>query len=444
MLSAVLHTIGRHALFTRGDRVLVAVSGGPDSMALLAVLWELAPRLGLALEVATVNHGLRRDAAGEQDLVVERAQALGLPCHRLDIAVRPGGVRGGIQQAARDARLTALAALAREQECARVALGHQADDQAETILFRIIRGTGPKGLAGIPHRREPFVRPLLDVTRARILAYLRRRSLPYVTDPSNADLRYARARIRHTILPLLRKENPRIHEALCRLAAPDEADLAAQDVTGALQGTAGIHLPGRLAAQVRSAADQGGTRTFDLAGGRRLTVSYGRVVLEPRPPGADPVAEPPAEVLIPGPGHYALGPGTGIVVRAGQAVPSGDGGPTGGPSASGLACFDAEFLSWPLVLRRRRPGDRMQLRGGRGSRKLSDLLIDAKIARDSRAMLPVVTDADGEVLFVPGVRPSRIAAPSPTTRQWIALEATAGVAFPVVPVQDRGQGCGDD
>ncbi len=226
MLSAVLATIAAHDLLSSGDRVIVAVSGGPDSMALLHALWELRARLGLTLEVAAVDHGLRADACREIDLVRERAGALGLPfaAVAVDVAAERRGRRGvSLQDAAREVRLRALAALAGAHGATRVALGHQADDQAETILFRIVRGTGIAGLAGIPYRRDVFVRPLLDVTRAQILRYLARRSIPFADDPSNADARFARARIRHQILPALAQENPRVAEALRALAASARA-----------------------------------------------------------------------------------------------------------------------------------------------------------------------------------------------------------------------------
>ncbi|MEP6654462.1 MAG: tRNA lysidine(34) synthetase TilS, partial [Myxococcales bacterium] len=250
MLSHVLRTISRHKLLgdpyaadLAGDlgdsddtsvgardrlvssrRVLCAVSGGPDSMALLACLWELAPRLKLHLEVATVDHGLRPEAAAELQLVADRASALSIPWHPVSVDVGAARApdqgdghprqRGGVQEVARRLRLAALAELADRRELGRVALGHNADDQSETVLFRVLRGTGPRGLAGIPYRRGPFIRPLLDVTRAEILAYLDRRSLPYAIDPSNSDVRYTRARLRHRILPLLRQENPRVDVAL--------------------------------------------------------------------------------------------------------------------------------------------------------------------------------------------------------------------------------------
>src|SRR6185503_1710760 len=160
-----------------------------------------------------------------------------------------------------------LEALAAARGVQRIALGHQADDQAETVLFRIVRGTGLRGLAGIPYRRGLFVRPLLDVGRAEILRYLHRRSIPFVEDPSNADLRFARARVRHRYLPLLREENPRVGEALVALAA------AARGLGAASGGVPA--LPRRLAAAADRLRARGGTAALDVAGGRRLEISYG-------------------------------------------------------------------------------------------------------------------------------------------------------------------------
>ncbi len=227
MLSRVERTIRERGLFDRGDRVLCAVSGGPDSMALLHALWELRDRLGLELVVATVDHGLRPEARAEAELVAARARDLELEWRLLAVDVRGARARSSSssslssswQDVARRLRLAALEAHARAVGAHKIALGHQADDQEETILFRILRGTGVRGLAGIPYRREMFVRPLLDVERKQISTYLRRRSIPFVEDPSNRDARFARARLRYQILPALRAENPRLGEALRALAA---------------------------------------------------------------------------------------------------------------------------------------------------------------------------------------------------------------------------------
>jgi tRNA(Ile)-lysidine synthase len=429
MLSAVVATIAAHDLLRPGDRVVVAVSGGPDSMALLHVLWELRARLGLTLEVAAVDHGLRADARREVELVRERAGALGLPFAAVDVDVaaeRRGRRGASLQDAARDARLRALTALARARGANRVALGHQADDQAETVLYRIVRGTGIAGLAGIPYRRDIFVRPLLDVTRAQILRYLRRRSIAFVDDPSNADYRFARARIRHRILPALAAENPRVAEALRALAA-------AAGGRGGIGADAGVDretvssLSRRAAATVARLASRGGTANVDVAGGRRVEISYGKVRVEKRAAAAAARQGTGATsaVVIDGPGRHRWPAAGTVEVR--DAAARG-----GAKDASRGIEFDADQLAWPLVMRARRPGDRMRPRGGRGSRKLSDLMIDAKIARPVRGTLPVVTTADDVVLYVPGLRPAEAGRPSATTRRRITVHFEPAMStFPV-------------
>lgn len=446
MLSTILQTIRRHALMAAGDRVLVGVSGGPDSMALLAALWELAPRLKLTLEVATVDHGLRK-VEDELALVRERTAALGLRWHRLSVDVRGSGVSRGLQEAARRARLAALAELAEARGCRRVALGHQANDQEETVLFRIVRGTGLRGLSGIPYLRDPFVRPLLDVTRAQVLSYLNRRSLAFARDPSNEDLRFARARLRQLVLPVLRRENPRIGEAVRHLAA--EAAARSADAPAPLLAAAqeaGVHLSARLQASLARAARAGGTRTFDVAGGHRLTVRYGALTVtkqNPRPAGAprlppqaapSAAPRPPVGMTIGEPGRFAFDELTAVVVR--PAPPA-----EGAADAEGArwAWFDSEAIAWPLTLRARRPGDRMRPRGGRGSRKLSDLLIDAKIPRDRRDRQPVIAAADGELLYVGDLRPSQAGAPTKTTRRLVGIAAVPMSERPKISGENTGK-----
>lgn len=401
-------------------------------MAMLACLWELLERLHLTLEVATVDHGLRSEAAAEMALVAERAAALGLPWHalRVDVAAaRRGQGAGGVQEVARRLRLAALEGCAARRGLGSIALGHNADDQAETVLFRILRGTGLKGLAGIPYRRGPFMRPLLDTTRATILSYLARRSLPFAADPSNRDRRYARVRLREDILPQLRRENPRVADALRSLAAAAAASsTGGADMLLDESSTAGeLHLPARLRQRIEAAmADGRGTRRFDAAGGAKVTVAYGRARIEPRSPPA-PAAVP---LIIDGAGDYPWGAGDQVIlVREIGSDPGRDGDrpadPTVDPTAGGVALawawFDGDRLIWPLRARSRRPGDRLRVRGGRGSRKLSDLLIDAKVPAPARNGLPIVTSADGELLFVPGLRPSGTGQPNGATRRKVGL-----------------------
>jgi tRNA(Ile)-lysidine synthase len=420
LLSRVLGTISEHQLIARGDRVLVAVSGGPDSMALLHALIRVAPRLGISLETATIDHGLRSGSAEEAAEVGRRCAALGLPTQvvRVDVAAR-GGPHVSLQDAARRARLEALNAVAARQGCGRVALGHSADDQAETILFRIMRGTGVDGLKGIPYRREALIRPLLDVRRQQILVFLRRLRVDFFADPSNLDRRFARSRIRHDWLPQLARENPRMIEALLALGAsarqrPAHPELAVGDDRAA-------PVLGRRAAQVvrRLIAAGAGSHDVAVAGGI-VEVSYGQARFRARPAGrATPTPDTRPPIDVTGPGRYLWPRATAdgrtyleieIVLGAGGAGPP-----------RGAATFDAQIFSQGLQLRSRRPGDRMRPRGGRGSRKLQDVLVDAKIPRRDRETLPLLVTGAQVVLFVPGVRPAEEARPDPQARRWVEI-----------------------
>lgn len=409
MLSRVLRTIREQGLVAKGDRLLVAVSGGPDSTALLHGLAKVASRLGITLTAACVDHHLRPESAAEARAVGRRCQAMGIPCEVLDVDVgRARKSHVSAQEAARDVRLTALESAAARLGCTKIALGHTADDQAETVLFRILRGTGLTGLAGIPYRRGPFIRPLLDVRRAQVLAYLARRKLDFVEDPSNANRRYARSRIRHDVLPMLTRENPRVVDALLALAHEARTKEAAPWRQGMPRE---LYLPRRAVQAVDRLVREGhGTRTVATRNGE-VVVRYGKVTWSPSKPAEVP-KEGPKEVSVSSPGQYRLldppAPGLEIAPACAGVAPGGN-----------AACFDIAKVAWPLHLRTSRPGDRLVPRGGRGTRKLSDLLIDAKIPRQERALLPVLCDASGAILYVPGLRPSQLGRPDDTTREWI-------------------------
>jgi tRNA(Ile)-lysidine synthase len=420
MLSRLLATVAREGLLARGDRVLVALSGGPDSTALLHGLVRVAPRLGLTVEAATVDHGLRPESRSEARAVLAAGAALGVECSLLALDVNGGRRRGeSLQTAARRMRLAALQEAAARRSCRRIALGHTADDQAETVLFRIVRGTGLPGLAGIPYRRDPFVRPLLDVRRSEVLAYLRRRRVSFIEDPSNRDPRFARTRVRHGWLPFLAAENPQIVAALLSLAQEARALPAREpDVSDAYPGWVDDPRVSRRAREVirRLAARPAGTRWVSVQNAV-AEVAYGRVRL--REPGSDGPAGPaPAAselIAVTRPGSYPW-PAGGLRVELRLVEES------GAPPA-GAATFDPALLDRGLVLRSSRPGDRMRPRGGRGSRKLQDLLVDAKIPRERRRGLPVLAagGGTGPILFVPGLRPSEEGRPVPGAGRWLEV-----------------------
>jgi len=215
LLTLSARTIRESALFGKGDRLLVAVSGGPDSMALLHVLALLRGRLGYELVAHGVDHGLRPDAPTELDLAADLARALEVPMARTRVRIAPGG---NLQARARDARYEVLRKAARSAGACVLATGHHADDRAETVIIRLLRGAGPRGLAVLPPRAGDLVRPLIRARRWDIEAHLARHAIAHAFDPSNANPRFLRVRVRKDLLPLLEQLSPSIVAHLCALA----------------------------------------------------------------------------------------------------------------------------------------------------------------------------------------------------------------------------------
>jgi tRNA(Ile)-lysidine synthase len=208
-------SLRENALIPRGALVLAAVSGGPDSMAMVHVLALLRSRYAFGLFAHGVDHGLRPQAAAELDQAEAFARSLDVPFGRTSVTVQPGG---NLQARARIARWGALRAAAARTGADRIATGHHADDQAETVLIRLLRGTRSRGLGVLPPREGDRIRPLHSARRSDVDAHIARHHLPYVVDPSNHDPRYLRTRVRRELLPMLERLNPRVVEHLCRLA----------------------------------------------------------------------------------------------------------------------------------------------------------------------------------------------------------------------------------
>ncbi|PYN28070.1 MAG: tRNA lysidine(34) synthetase TilS [Candidatus Rokuibacteriota bacterium] len=436
-------TIRRHAMLAGGETVLVAVSGGVDSVALLHLLLELAPEWRLRLHVLHVDHQLRPESPGDADFVRTLGARLGVP---VDVATVTVDSRGSLEAAARAARYAALETSAARVGAHRVALGHTADDQAETVLMRLLEGAGVRGLAGIPPVRGSIIRPLIELPRTALEAELRRVALPWVEDPTNRDPKFLRNRIRHELMPLLAASyNTEIARALTRLSA-----LARETVT-ALDRSAGIELdrlsvlgegavtlplgplralPRQVAAEVlRQAAERLGSRAplrawshrglrraltvppprrpFRL-GGVTIEVSgaLARLALAPLPA----LAERPVSV-----------PGRTELPEIGQALETRFVGAEAYtiPREPGRVAFDAEELAGPLVVRAPRRGERFIPFGG-AERRLKTLLIDAKVPRWDRCRVPVVA-AGGAIIWVGHLRRGAAARVTARTRRVLEL-----------------------
>lgn len=273
-LLTVVHRLVRdQALFARGDVVLAACSGGPDSMALLHALALLRRRVGHDVAACGVDHGLRAAAADELALAAELAAAHAIPFERVALHVEPGA---NLQARARAARHAALQASATRFGARAIALGHSADDRAETFLMRLLRAAGPRGLACLPARSQgiggdtPLVRPLVTARRAAIEAHLERHRVPSARDPSNADRRFLRVRVRQDLVPLLEELSPGVVEHLAALA----------DMLGPADASwEGLGRDQRLAVERalrRGLHGDEASITLPLRGGRELSLRIGR------------------------------------------------------------------------------------------------------------------------------------------------------------------------
>lgn len=427
----VARAIRRRALWTADDRVAAAVSGGADSVALARLLNELAA--GAAWQLAGlihVNHGLRgAESDADEAFCLALADNLGLPIDvtRVDVAAYAARERRSVEASARELRYAAFEAAAARLGATVVVTGHTADDQAETVLLRLFRGAGLRGVSGIRWRRGLYARPLLEERRPVLREYLAGAGAAFREDSSNRDLAIPRNRLRHGLMERMATEWPGAVSALARfaeLAAEDEARLSGEAASSGvrvlsapdgveLQRGALTALPPAVGRRVlRDAIEAAGGRAThrDIAAAWRLCRStrvrarleWHRVGIEIDGPVAR-VRAPRVRLAIAGDYELAV-PGrvlireTGTVIRA--SLLTGDDRPevTGGAAVLQLAA-----LNLPLTIRGRRPGDRFHPLGAPGSRKLQDVLVDRKVPADARDEVPVVVDRDGEIVWVAGL-----------------------------------------
>lgn len=454
--------IEQHQMIRRGDKVLVGVSGGPDSLALLHGLRNLGSEYGWSLFVIHVNHGLRgKESEEDARFVKECCEKWQIPCRieAVDVykALRKEG--GNKQAIARKLRYGAFRKAAESWRVDKLALAHHADDQVETILMRIIRGTGVGGLKGMEKIRRwhgiDLIRPLLSISRQTIEAYCEEQGLNPRLDRSNLSPAYTRNRVRLELLPLLTGYNPRVKEAILQLSEIicEEEKVWEEMVREAcrrvvreksptsltLDLSSFLHLSVALQRRIvklilscllkqgtneatldsiervrKVAAHPNPSVSVDLPGGVKVERKYHLLTLtlkEAGPPENKNFAPIPLSV----PGMTSL---PGFMGKIEVIV-------SGAPldfikPCRDFAVFDACQIDEPIMVRSRKPGDRMTCFGMDGTKKVKNLFIEAKIPRQDRDSYPIVT-AGEHILWIPGIRRSKLALITPRTKQFLYM-----------------------
>jgi len=473
MTSPVEDAILECELLPGGTRVIAAVSGGADSMAMLDALQTHKDRLGIAIVVGSFDHCLHRHSARDLRRVGEWCAAHATPFHagRGDVAAHARSTGASIEAAARELRYAFLEQMAQQLDAARIATAHTRDDQVETVLMRLERGAGVRGLVGIHRERGVIVRPLLDVTRSETHRHCIDHDVPFVDDPGNADTRFERNRIRHETLPALRLRNPATDEKLLRIR-----HVAMRTVTRIRERTAplldsAVAVEGNARVVNAAALEPLGTRERYVFFGDLLTE---RMRIDGRPdrahyrllaqlcdanaptgrmvtfPGGCARREYGTVVLFPGvrhPDEYARTAMEPVVLSAQDNVHF-DGyalrvhtvssnsltpndlraaGKSTGPGEAAVAYFGADSLELPLVVRHTRPGDRMQPFGMPGHRTLGDILSDHKVPPRHRRRALIVED-QRRIIWLVGVTTSESTRVEPHAPRVVRIDIDGGTS----------------
>jgi tRNA(Ile)-lysidine synthase len=441
--------LGRdHSLWSPGDRIVVAVSGGPDSVALLHILHEISRiHMPLQLICAHVHHGFRpEESDAEAEEVHSMARKLDIPFEmtRVDVPAYIKESGKGPQEAARELRYNFLHETAARWEAQHIAMAHHGDDQAETVLLHLLRGSGPAGLAGMRLARKEknvqLIRPLLRMYKADLIDFCKLHGLSYVTDSSNLSSKYRRNAIRMDVLPFLGQYNEQLTPSLNRLAETmaDENDFMEASTLAVYEELVhldngrhmfsiasyrklSVALQRRLiklilnylpsdsenldfrkieTVRLRLLQERPSTWSLDLGGGAVGVREYDQAALFDRTHSVTGEWCYGLDVL-PVSGELEL-PEAGGILRW-RRTPHLDGQ---GPANEGEAWFDANELALPLTVRSRLPGDTMYVMGLNGSKKVKNIFIDEKIPPSLRPVIPIVCDRSGAVLWIPGVRRS--------------------------------------
>jgi tRNA(Ile)-lysidine synthase len=448
------------------DTIIVAVSGGPDSVALLHILHQLAFTEKWHLIVAHVNHQFRgQESLKEKEFVQQLAQHLQLPLETTDIDI-PSYIKQtamNAQLAAREKRYAFFHQLAQQYQAQKIALAHHADDQAETLMMRLLRGTGAAGLSGIPERRlekkVELIRPFLRIYKSEIEAYCKTNQFSYCRDSSNEKLDYFRNQIRLEVLPYLKLINPKLPESLNRLSdilreedlhlftqtveiyhqivqkQASSASLSAQSfirLSIAIQRRLIRHIVQQLSQEdvprldfvrlekIRSAIVQTQKSNVVLLICKDLFLvkEYHNVVFtnsyRPASNYSYHIYEHSMDVSVPEINAKLL-------MQINENKMSKNDLNHYFNTSQQQAFFDIDQLNFPLLIRNRKPGDTIQLLGMKGTKKIKDVFIDEKVPPSLRKMIPILVDQKNQVLWVPHVRRSQHAIVKSTTQRVMML-----------------------
>jgi tRNA(Ile)-lysidine synthase len=448
-------TINKHSMLKGGERVLVGLSGGPDSVCLLAVLNRIKEDFDLTIHAVYVNHNLR-----PEEIPAEIAYCREI-CDEMevDFRVKSVDVKGYVkehginkQEAARYVRYKAFHEAAMEIRAEKIALAHNADDQAETIFMRLIRGAGASGLSGMPAKRGYIIRPLIEIERRYIEDFLKCENLSYVTDSSNLQTDYFRNKFRLMIMPELKKMNPSLIQSVTRtvsilqeeerylgiivtktlmkmisrktdtrielfLTPMESMDIVilrrvlrrAIDETEGLRGISFIHIE-EIIRLVREGMS--GDRIY-LPRGIRVIKDYALLVIT----SEEPRKIAPCELEVPG--EVAI-VGAGVVIKASfeaEAEDFGDGKQS--------ILLDAAGINFPLKIRPRNPGDCFFPYGFGKRKKLQDFFVDEKVPRDERDSIALVLSGD-DIVWVAGYRADDRSRVTSSTKKFLRLVIVKG------------------
>ena len=452
---SIIKTINKHSMLKGGETVLVGLSGGPDSVCLLTVLHRIKDDFHLTIRAVYVDHNLR---PGETPSEIAFCRDF---CGKMnvDFRVKSVDVKGYVktyklnkQEAARELRYKAFYEAAQETSADKIALAHNADDQAETVFMRLVRGTGPSGLTGIPAKRGALIRPLIEIERGEIEDFLESEHIPSVIDSSNLQTDYFRNRFRLMIMPELKKMNPGLIQSVNRTVSilqeeerylgiivtktlmkmisrkterrielflsPMEAmDIVilrrvlrrAVNETEGLKGIGFIHIEDiiRLIKDGKS-----GDRLY-LPKGIRAIKDYSLLVI---------TSEEPRQISsyeLQVPGEVAI-VGAGVVIKASYEEEAGDFG-----DGKTTVVLDAADMHVPLKIRPRKPGDWFYPYGFGKRKKLQDFFVDEKVARDERDSIPLVLSGD-DIVWVAGYRADNRFRVSGNTKKFLRLVIVKG------------------